>query len=72
MLVLELDLHTGRPLTQSHYTRSCIHTIVPLRTCTKVLEKVEDLNKYIIENLCVNLVIYQNYTKMHGQKNIKF
>jgi hypothetical protein len=26
----------------------------------------------MIENLCVNLVIYQNYTKMHGSKNIEW
>jgi hypothetical protein len=30
----ELDLHTGRPLTQSDYIRSCIHTIVLLRMST--------------------------------------
>jgi len=29
-----IDLHTGRPLTQSDYTRSCIHTIVLLRMST--------------------------------------
>jgi len=29
-----LDLHTGRPLTQSDYTRSCINTFVLLRTST--------------------------------------
>ena len=33
-----LDLHTGRPLTQSDYTRSCIHTIVLLWMRTKVIE----------------------------------
>jgi len=33
-----LDLHTGRPLTQSDYTRICIHIIVLLRKNTKVLE----------------------------------
>ena len=26
-----VDLHTGRPLTQSDYTKSCIHTIALLR-----------------------------------------
>jgi len=26
--------HTGRPLTQSNYTRSCIHTVVLLRMGT--------------------------------------
>jgi len=31
-----LDLHTGWPLTQSDYTRSCIHTIVLLRMKYKV------------------------------------
>jgi len=30
--------HTGRPLTQSDYTRSWIHTIVLLRTSTEWLE----------------------------------
>ena len=29
-----LDLHTRRPLTQSDYTRSCVHTIVLLRMST--------------------------------------
>jgi len=28
MELFHLDLHTGWPLTQSDYTRSCIHTIV--------------------------------------------
>jgi len=30
--------YTGRPLTQSDYTRSCINTIVLLRTSTELLE----------------------------------
>jgi len=30
---------------------------------------MEESNKHIIEKLCVKLVTYQNYTKMHGQKN---
>jgi len=33
-----LDLHTGRPLTQNDYTRSCINTIVLLRMNTGLLE----------------------------------
>jgi len=33
-----LDLHTGRPPTQSDYTRSCIHTIVLLRMSTGLFE----------------------------------
>jgi len=31
-------LHTGRPLTQSDYTRSCINTIVLPRMSTELLE----------------------------------
>ena len=27
---------------------------------------------YYIKELCIKLVIYPNYTKMHGQQNIKF
>ena len=27
----QIDLHTGKPLTQSDYTRSCIHTVALLR-----------------------------------------
>ena len=27
---------------------------------------------YIYKELCVKLVIYWNYTEMHGHKNIKF
>jgi len=30
--------HTGRPLTQSDYTRCCINTIVLLRMGTELLE----------------------------------
>jgi len=33
-----LDLHNGRPLTQSDYTRSCIHTVLLLRMSTEFLE----------------------------------
>jgi len=32
------DMHTGRPLTQSNYTRCCINTIVLLKMGTKLLE----------------------------------
>ena len=31
-------LHTGRPLAQSDYARSCINTVVLLRMSTKLLE----------------------------------
>jgi len=34
----EFHLHTGRPLTQSDYIRSCIHTIVLLRMRTQLFE----------------------------------
>jgi hypothetical protein len=44
-----IDLHTGRPLTQSDYTRSCVNTIVLLRMSTELLKHVEDLNKHIEE-----------------------
>jgi len=33
-----IDLHTGRTLTQSNYTRSCINTIVLLKMSTELLE----------------------------------
>jgi len=33
-----IDLHTGRPLTHSNYTRSCINTIILLRMSTELLE----------------------------------
>jgi len=35
---LLIDLHTGRPLTQSNYTRSCNNTIVLLKMSTELLE----------------------------------
>jgi len=33
-----IDLRIGRPLTQSHYTRSCIHKIVLPKMSTELLE----------------------------------
>jgi len=33
-----LDLRTGRPLTHSNYTGSCIHTIVLLRMSTELIK----------------------------------
>jgi len=36
--VLVAVRYTGRPLTQSDYTRSCINTIVLLRISTQLLE----------------------------------
>jgi len=43
-LELLIDLHTGRPLTHSDYTRSCINTIVPLRMSTELLETCRGFN----------------------------
>jgi len=37
-------MHTGRPLTQSDYTRSYINTTVLLRMSTELLKHVEDSN----------------------------
>jgi len=33
-----IDLHTGRPLTQSNYTRSCINTIILLKMSRELLK----------------------------------
>jgi len=38
-----IDLHTGRPITHSDYTRSCINTIVLLRMGTMLLETCRGL-----------------------------
>jgi len=46
-----LDLHTGRPLTQINYNRSCIHTIVLLRMSTELLETCRGCNKHVIEEI---------------------
>jgi len=35
---VNIDLHTGRPLTLSNHTRSCINTIVVLKRSTELLE----------------------------------
>jgi hypothetical protein len=46
-----IDLHTGRPLTQSIYTRSCINTIVLLKMITEFLETCRGFNKHTIEEI---------------------
>jgi len=46
-----IDLHTGQPLTQSDYTRSCINTIVLLRMSTGRSKHVEDSNKHTVEEI---------------------
>jgi len=47
--VLVAVRYTGRPLTQSDYTRSCINTVVLLKMITELLERVQDSDKHIIE-----------------------
>jgi hypothetical protein len=67
------DLHNRRSPTQSDTYRmlywynwfSCCWA----RGCSK---HVENWNKPIEKELCVKLVIYKNYTKIHGQQNIKY
>jgi len=57
---LLLDLHTGRPLTESDYTRYCINTIDLLMMSACLLETCRGLKKtYCIKELCVKLVTYQ-------------
>jgi len=54
-----LDLHTGRPLTESDYTR-CINTIDLLMMSTCLLETCRGLKQtYYIKEFCVKLVTYQ-------------
>ena len=53
-LKFHLDLHTGRPLTQSDYTRSCIHTTALLRMRMSS-KHVEDSNKHIIEEIVLQV-----------------
>ena len=57
---LLLDLHTGRPLTESNYTRCCINTIDLLIMSTCLLETCRGLKyTYYIKELYVKLVTYQ-------------
>jgi hypothetical protein len=51
------------------YTRRCIDTIDSPDDEHEVTRNVEDWNKQ--KEMCVKLVIYQNYTEMHGQQNLK-
>jgi hypothetical protein len=56
---------------QSDYTRCCINTVVLLRMSTELLETYRGFKEtYHRRKVCVKLVIYQNFTKMHGPKNI--
>ena len=65
------DLHTGRSPTQSDIYQMYWYNWLFwwwTRSCSK---HVENQNKYIQKGLCVKLVIYRNYTEMHGHQNIK-
>jgi hypothetical protein len=66
------DLHTRRSPTQSDlYQKLYGYNWFSwwwARDCSK---HVENWNKYIKKELCFKLVIYRNYTEMHGQQNIK-
>ena len=65
------DLHTGRSPTQSDIYQMYWYNWLFwwwTRSCSK---HVENRNKYIQKGLCVKLVIYRNYTEMHGHQNIK-
>jgi len=55
-----LDLHTGRPLTESDYTRCCINTNDLLMMSMCLLETCRGLKyTYYIKELFVKLVTYQ-------------
>jgi hypothetical protein len=69
------DLHTTRSLTQSDiYQTLYWYNWFSWWWALGCSKHVEDWNKHIRKKeLCVRLVIYQNYTEMqHGQQNIKF
>ena len=57
-----LNLHTGRPFTESDYTRCCINTTDPLMMSTCLLETCRGLKwTYYMKELCVKLVTYQKF-----------
>jgi hypothetical protein len=65
--------HTKRSSIQSEYTRCRIDTIhspgdghVAARNMSRIEINIHE------KELCVKLVIYKDYTEMHGQQNIKF
>jgi hypothetical protein len=40
---------------------------------TRLLETCRELKQtYTKKELCVKLIIYQNYTELHGQQNVKY
>jgi hypothetical protein len=65
-------LHTGRSPTQSDiYQILYWHNWLSWWWAQGCSKHVENWNKYIKKELCVKLVIYWNYTEMHGHHNIK-
>jgi hypothetical protein len=52
------DLHTGRLRTQSDIPDVLLIQLTLLMMSTRLLETVENRNKYILKELCVKLVIY--------------
>ena len=62
---LLLDLHTGRRVTESDYTRCCINTTDLLMKTRCLLETCKGLKQtYYIKEMCVKLVTYQELTNL--------
>ena len=65
------NLHTRRSSTRVAYTR-CIDTINSPDDGHMAARKMQRIEINVHEKeLCVKLVIYKDYTEMHGQQNIK-
>ena len=65
----EMRVSNGR-LYRVTYTRCRINS--PDDVAHDCPKHVENRNKHTRKELCIKLVIYKDYTKMHGQQNIKF
>jgi hypothetical protein len=60
-----IDMHTGRPLTDSDYTSCCINTTDLLMMSMCLLETCRGLKQtYYIKELCVKLVTYQKFGRL--------
>jgi len=72
----ELDflpgLHTGRSPAQTDIYQMYWYNWLSWWWAQGCSKPVENRNKYIWKELCVKLVIYWNYTEMHGHQNIKY
>jgi hypothetical protein len=66
-----IDLHTGRPLTQSDYTRSCINKIVLLRMSTVLLETCRGFKQTYHRTNCASSWSPNRIMRRCSQKNIK-